>query len=354
MTGPAPRPPRRKRYRGTHPRRFEERYKEHDPRRYPEEQAKVAARGDTPAGSHRPVMLAEVLAALRPAPGEVFLDATLGHGGHARALAERVGPAGLVLGLDRDAEELSRTAQALAREGLPVRTRHLCFSGAAKALRAEGIAAVDGVLADLGLSSMQIDRPERGFSFKGDAPLDMRMDRSRGETAAEYLARVPEADLAEALSRHGDEPEAKRIAAAIASRRASGPPIERTRDVASIVLRAQGIDPRGYRQTDAADRHPAARTFQAIRIVVNREDEHLAALLRDLPFLLAPGGRAAIIAFHSGEEKRVAEAFAAGLAEGLYAAADIAPLRPSPAEQRDNPRSRSARLFTSHRCQVKF
>lgn len=337
-------PPRRKRYRGTHPRRFDERYKEHDPERFPEEQEKVIERGDTPAGTHLPVMLEETLAALRPAPGETVLDCTLGRGGHARALAARVGPSGLVLGLDRDAEELARTAERLAKEGVPVRTHHLNFAGAAKAVAAEGLDGVDCLLADLGVSSMQIDRAERGFSFKEDGPLDMRMDRSRGPSAAEWLAKADEATIARALREHGDEPAADAVAAAIADRIASGRPPATTRDLAEIVLRAQGIDPRTYRQSHAYQRHPAARTFQALRIAVNREDEALAQLLRDLPWILRPGGRAAILAFHSGEEDRVAAAFAKGLADGLFSAISEAAVQPSPEEKRRNPRSRSARL----------
>jgi 16S rRNA (cytosine1402-N4)-methyltransferase len=289
-------------------------------------------------------MLDEVIAALRPAPGEVVLDCTLGRGGHARALASRVGATGRVIGLDRDAEELTRTRESLAKEGVAVATHHLNFAGAAKAVAAEGLDGVDCVLADLGVSSMQIDRPERGFSFKSEGPLDMRMDRSKGRPASEWLAAAGEDEIAAALTTHGDEPAAARIAAAIVARRASGAPVETTRDLAEIVLRAQGVDWRTFRQEHAFQRHPAARTFQALRIVVNREDEALSQLLRDLPWILRPGGRAAIIAFHSGEETRVAASFEAGRASGLYAQVGETPLQPSPEEKRLNPRSRSARL----------
>ena len=191
---------------------------------------------------------------------------------------------------------------------------------------------------------MQVDRPDRGFSYKTDGPLDMRMDRARGATAATWLASADEAMIERALREHGDEPAARAIASAIAARVASGPPIETTRDLAEIALRAQGVDPRTYRQADAFTRHPAARTFQALRIVVNREDEALAQLLRDLQWILRPGGRAAVIAFHSGEETRVADAFAKGRDAGLYSSISEAPVTPSPEERRRNPRSRSARL----------
>jgi 16S rRNA (cytosine1402-N4)-methyltransferase len=295
-------------------------------------------------------MLDEVVAALRPSPGEVVLDCTLGRGGHARELAARVGPTGRVIGLDRDADELARTVERFAKEGIAVAARHLNFAGAAKAVAAEGLDGVDCVLADLGVSSMQIDRPERGFSFKTDGPLDMRMDRSRGAPASEWLASADEATLERTLREHGDEPAARAIAAAIASRAASGAPIETTRELAEIVLRAQGVDPRTFRQADAFTRHPAARTFQALRIAVNREDEALAQLLRDLPWILRPGGRAAVVAFHGGEETRVADAFAKGREAGLYASISGTAVTPSAEERRSNPRSRSARLHWAVRA----
>jgi 16S rRNA (cytosine1402-N4)-methyltransferase len=289
-------------------------------------------------------MLDEVVAALRPATGELVLDCTLGRGGHARALAARVGPTGRVVGLDRDADELARTVAQFENDGVAIATHHLNFAGAAKAVAAEVLDGVDCLLADLGVSSMQVDRPERGFSFKQDGPLDMRMDRTRGASAAAWLVTVDETTLEKTLREHGDEPAARAIAAAIVSRVAGGPPIETTRDLAEIVLRAQGVDPRTFRQADAFTRHPAARTFQALRIVVNREDEALAQLLRDLPWILRPGGRAAVIAFHSGEETRVADAFAKGRDAGLYSAISETPVTPSGEERRRNPRSRSARL----------
>ena len=304
----------------------------------------MIARGDTPAGQHLPVMLDEALAALRPAPGEVVLDCTLGRGGHTRALAARVAPNGVVVALDRDADELARTAEQLAKEGVAVRARHTNFAGAAKALAAEGLDGADCVLADLGVSSMQIDRGERGFSFKEDGPLDMRMDRSRGATAAEWLAETDEKEIARVLSEHGDEPAAAAIASAIVRRVAAGPALATTRELAELVLRAQGVDPRTFRQAHAYQRHPAARTFQALRIVVNREDEALAQLLRDLPWIMRPGGRVAVITFHSGEERSVAAAFAPGRESGLYASVSDTPAAPSPEEKRRNPRSRSARM----------
>jgi 16S rRNA (cytosine1402-N4)-methyltransferase len=289
-------------------------------------------------------MLAESLAALRPAAGEIVLDCTLGRGGHAKALADAVGASGRVIGLDRDAEELARTVERFARDGVALRAHHTNFAGAAKAVAAEGLEGVDCLLADLGVSSMQVDRPERGFSFKTDGPLDMRMDRSRGVPASEWLRTTAEAEIARTLTDHGDEPAAALIASMIVTRRAAGSPLATTGELAELVLRVQGVDPRTFRQSNAFTRHPAARTFQALRIAVNREDEALAQLLRDLPWILRPGGRAAIIAFHSGEETRVTDAFAAGLAAGLYSSVSDAALTPSGEERVTNPRSRSARL----------
>jgi 16S rRNA (cytosine1402-N4)-methyltransferase len=289
-------------------------------------------------------MLAEILAALAPRPGEVVLDCTLGHGGHAEALARAAAPGGRVIGIDLDAEEQARTVQRLAQLGLAVSAHHTNFAGLGNVLKAEGLAGVDCLLADLGVSSMQLDRPERGFGFKHDGPLDMRMDRSRGKTAAELLAGADAQTIAGWLRDYGDEPRADAIADAVVRARPEG-----TRELAEIVLRAHGLDPRRFRKTNARAKHPAARVFQALRMVVNREAENLDALLRALPYVLNPGGRAAILTFHSGEETRVRRALEAAQAAGLLGHTDLAGLTPSRAEVHDNPRARSARLFTATR-----
>ncbi|MCX5794608.1 MAG: 16S rRNA (cytosine(1402)-N(4))-methyltransferase RsmH [Elusimicrobia bacterium] len=336
---------RRKRYPGTHPRRFEQKYKELDVERFPEEAAKAAARGSTPAGAHLPVMLGEVLAALEPLAGATVLDCTLGWGGHAERLARAAGPAGTVIGLDRDGEEVARTEQRLRRLGAAVVVRRGNYAGAAKVLRELKLAGVDALLADLGVSSMQLDRPERGMSFKTDGPLDMRMDRSRGQTAADWLARADEAEIADALARFGDEPDAAAIAAALAALSAKGRSPRTTRELAAAVGAAKGLGAGRFVKKDAFSAHPAARTFQALRIVVNSEHEALAQLLRDLPWLLRCGGRAALLTFHSGEEALVGEALRAQAAAGLWREPPAEPLRPSPEEVRLNPRARSARLW---------
>lgn len=347
MTEP-PRPPRRKRYRGTHPRRFEERYKELNPEKYASEQAKVRAQGRTPAGTHVPVMLNEVLAALKPSPGRVYLDCTLGFGGHAQAIGALVAPAP-VIGLDLDAEEQARTRARLAALGITLHAHHGNFAGLAKVLKAEQIAGVDLLLADLGVSSMQLDRPERGFSFKHEGPLDMRMDRSRGQTAAEMLAAADEETLVRWLSDFGDEPRAAAVARAIVQARALRP-LATSRDLAEVVMRALGVNPRRYKRRGPADTHPAARTFQALRMAVNRELENLEQFLRDLPWVLNASGRAAIITFHSGEERRVRAALQAGLEAGHFSEAELAGQAPQSREVFDNPRARSARLFWAQRA----
>lgn len=346
--------PRRPRYPGTHPRRFDQKYKELDPERFPEEAAKAVARGSTPAGAHLPVLLDEVLAALAPREGDVVLDATLGWGGHAEALAARAGESNgvtvpRVVGIDRDGDELARTVERLRARGVAIVPHHGSFSGAAKALRAAGVEAADVVLADLGCSSMQLDRPERGFSFKTDGPLDMRMDRSRPGTAAEWLAAADEAEIASALERHGDEADGAAIAREIVRRRAAGRAVATTADLVAAVLAAKGIGGTRFRRADAFTAHPAARTFQALRTVVNREDEHLAQFLRDLPWIVRPGGRVAVITFHAGEERAVRDALGTGAAQGLWRTPLAAPVAPTAAERRRNPRSRSARLHATVR-----
>jgi 16S rRNA (cytosine1402-N4)-methyltransferase len=332
------RPPRRKRYSGTHPRRFDERYKELDSAKFPELAAKLRARGRTPAGTHVPVMLPEVLAALAGRPNDVFLDCTLGYGGHTEAMAPLVAR---IIALDLDAEEQARSAARLKARGIGLSAHHANFAGIPKVLKAEGIPGVDLLLADLGVSSMQLDRPERGFSLKGDTPLDMRMDRSRGRGAAQFLQEIEESALALILSDFGDEAHAAEIAAAI--KRA---PPQTGRELTQIVLEAKGLA--RFRSKGSGDAHPAARVFQALRVAVNREMENLGALLRDLPWVLNQGARAAIITFHSGEERRVREALAAGTRAGHFTlgAQGQAPARE---EVLANPRARSARLFSATR-----
>ena len=340
---------RRKRYKSTHPKTFEEKYKELAAD--PEAIAKAKARGSTPAGAHVPIMVREILAALAPLAGTTILDCTLGWGGHAAELLASAGAKGRVIGLDRDGEELRRTEARLLDRGVII-ARQSDYAGARGVLQGLGLDGVDALLADLGVSSMQLDRPERGMSFKNDGPLDMRMDRSRGATAAQWLAHATEAEIAEALVRYGDEPDAAKVASALAALASQGRSPKTTFELASAVGEAKGLGPGRFLKKDASTKHPAARTFQALRIAVNSERESLAALLRDLPALLRPGGRAAFLTFHSGEEALVAEALQAQTAAGLWLAPLADARKASPEEVRENPRARSARLWSAIRAQV--
>lgn len=368
MTHPEPDPPRRRRarYHGTHPRRFEQRYKELDPSRFPDLQQHVRRQGRTPAGTHVPVLLSEVLEILQPQPGTVALDCTLGHGGHAAALLERLAPGGVLIGLDLDAAELERTQQRLTplaeahRVRLILRATH--FAGALRVLAeqqfdlpdAPPIGALqpdmlqpdmllaDVLLADLGVSSMQLDDPQRGFSYKQDGPLDMRMGRRAQRTAAQWLAALSAEDLSRALDELADEPDHARIAAALVRARLQAP-LERTRQLADLVQRVKLQ--RGATPEDEATRtHPAARTFQALRMLVNDERGSLLELLRIAPQCLRPGGRLAIISFHSGEDRAVKQALRLGRDRGVFDAICEDVIRASPRERVSNPRSAPARL----------
>lgn len=339
-------PPRRIRYKGTHPRRFEEKYKELDPARFSEEQAKVMARGHTPAGTHRSIMVREILELLAPKAGERALDATLGFGGHAREVMLKLRPGGHLVGLDVDPLELPRTEARLREEGFDediFSTRRMNFAGLPGLLPETG--PFDVILADLGLSSMQIDNPGRGFTFKVDGPLDLRMNPQRGKPASELLATLSEAALAELLMANADEPFAQAIACSI--RRATEP-ICTTRQLSEAVgrvLMAEGFDRR-----DPETRKATQRTFQALRIAVNDEFGVLDAFLARLPRALKSGGRVAILSFHFGEDRRVKKAFLDAHRAGLYTAIAESPLRPSPEERHDNPRSGPAKLRWARRA----
>lgn len=330
---------RRVRYKGTHPRRFEEKYKELAADGNAAELEKVRARGHTPAGTHRPICVAEILEVLAPRPGEVALDATLGYGGHTRELLPRLLPGGHLYGVDVDPLELPRTEARLRGLGFGedvLTVRRMNFAGLPR-LQAES-GGFDLVLADLGVSSMQIDNPARGFTWKAEGPLDLRLNPQRGRPAAELLARLDAAALAELLVDHADEPHAEAIA-----REVHGADIRTTLDLAARVraaLRAEVAEV----DREAETKKALQRTFQALRIAVNDEYTVLDQFLALLPGCLRPGARVAILTFHSGEDRRVKKAFQQGLRDGTYAAVAPEPLRASPEERRDNPRSTSAKL----------
>jgi len=303
---------RRPRYSGKYPRRFEDKYKELDPEKYPETVAKVLASGKTPAGSHVPIMVAEILDALAPQPGERAVDCTLGFGGHAREILARIQPGGQLLGLDVDPIEQPRTEARLRALGFGPETllvRRSNFAGLPKALAAEGWSGADLILADLGLSSMQIDTPARGFSVKVAGPLDMRMNPQKGQPASALLARFQPDALAELLRENADEPRAELLA-----QRLAGQTFALTTELAAAIRAALPNVSEDEREKSVR------RVFQALRIAVNEEFAALDTLLRHLPECLNPGGRVAILTFHSGEDRRVKKAFQAALREGLRTA----------------------------------
>jgi 16S rRNA (cytosine1402-N4)-methyltransferase len=366
---------RRPRYSGKHPRRFEEKYKERDPQRYADTVAKVLASGKTPAGTHRPIMVAEILETLAPRPGELAVDCTLGYGGHAREILARLQPGGRLLGLDADPIELPKTEARLRAAGFgpevftAIRSN---FAGLPQALASDFEARLwsqtrlqrvgnderaaadashtavlqseeganegqrtgaDCILADLGVSSMQLDDPSRGFSVKTDGPLDMRMNPQRGFPASALLEKTTPAALARLLQENADEPQAGKLADTLAGKK-----IITTKSLAAAIR--AGLPRLNKEDGDLTVR----RVFQALRIAVNDEFSALDMLLRHLPACLNPGGRVAILTFHSGEDRRVKKAFEAGFRDGHYAdiARDI--IRPTPEERHDNPRSSPAKL----------
>jgi 16S rRNA (cytosine1402-N4)-methyltransferase len=292
------------------------------------------------------VLLDEVLATLEPSHGAIVVDCTIGWAGHAVELLKHIGKDGRLIGLDLDAENLPRAKERLEAVGCGFTLHHSNFAGLSGVLAAQGVTQVDALLADLGMSSMQVDDPERGFSYARDGPLDMRMDRSRGRSAAQVLATISEAELAKALHELGDEPNAEHVANLLIAARDQGP-LLRTNDVARVLL--QGRQWRLHPARNQWSIHPAARTFQALRILVNRELANLAYLLRVLPDVLKTGGRAAIISFHSGEDRLVKNAFRSGLRDGMYEAISPEPIRATFAERTSNPRSRSAKLRWARR-----
>ena len=340
---PADEPPghtRRPRYPGKNPRRFDEKYKELNPERYAAEVQRVLASGKTPAGMHRPIMVTEVLDCLRPAPGDIAVDCTLGGGGHALAILERVQPGGRLIGLDVDPLELTRTEARLRAAGFGPDTfvaRHGNFAGLPKVLAAEGLATVDLVLADLGVSSMQIDNPARGFSYKGAGPLDMRMNPSHGEPASQLLARTSEEALAALLTENADEPHAELIAGLLKQKA-----VNTTHAVERLVRTGLNRALPSLPKEDV--KMSVRRTFQALRIAVNAEFSALDALLRVLPHCLAPGGRIAMLTFHSGEDRRVKKAFQSGHRAGVYAEVATEVIRSTKEETFANRRASAAKL----------
>ncbi|HYN85912.1 MAG TPA: 16S rRNA (cytosine(1402)-N(4))-methyltransferase RsmH [Pyrinomonadaceae bacterium] len=312
----------------------------------------MAEPGGGPGTPHRPVLLTEAVALLAPERGGLFVDATLGLGGHAEAILE-ASPEARLLGIDRDPAALRLASERLARFGTRFRAVRARHEELARVVAEAGETELGGVLADLGVSSLQFDTPERGFSFRHDAPLDMRMDAEGDEeTAAGLLARLEEEEIARVIFEYGEERRSRRIARWIVERRERGEPIQTTGELAELVARAVG-----YKRTDRV--HPATRTFQALRIAVNRELEGLEGFVEGAVDLLQAGGRLAVISFHSLEDRTVKRTLRrlAGQCEcgprvpvcvcGARRAVEILtrrPVTPSDRETEENPRARSAKL----------
>lgn len=342
MTEEAPKPhKRRPRYSGTHPRRFAQKYKELDPARYADQIEHIIAKGLTPAGTHRPICVEEILKILTPKPGETAFDATLGYGGHASKILPLLIPGGRYFAVDVDPLELPKTEARLRGEGYGPDTlvvRKMNYAGVLGLLGEAG-GGFDCVLADLGVSSMQLDNPDRGFTYKADGPLDLRLNPERGASARELLASVSEAKLKEILEENSDEPHAALIARAV---KAAVLPVKTTADLSAAVKAA--LDTLKPKLKPEEVKVSLQRTFQALRVEVNGEFSALDRFLEALPWALKPGGRAAILTFHSGEDRRVKKSFFKYEESGVYSSVAQTPQRPSAAERRSNPRSSCAKL----------
>ncbi len=331
---------RRQRYSGKNPRRFEDKYKEHGQDTATIE--KVLASGKTPAGTHRPIMVAEILQALDPKPGDIAVDGTLGYGGHTQEILAKILPGGKLLGLDQDPLQLPKTETRLRALGFDetVFTAHRSnFAGLPQILASQNLSGADLILADLGVSSMQIDDPARGFSVKHNGPLDMRMNPQRGQPASALLEKTKPDALATLLADFSDEPNATQLAPALA-----GKHFATTLELAAAIRAA--LPRLGKDDSDLTVR----RVFQALRIAVNDEFSALETFLRNLPSCLKPGGRAAILTFHSGEDRRVKKALAGGHQGEIYSEISSEVIRPSMDEIRANPRSAPAKLRWAKRA----
>lgn len=343
MDDQKPKPERRVRYKGTHPKAFKEKYKELQPENYEEDVAKIMLQGRTPAGMHRPICVSEIMAFLQISPGQIGLDATLGYGGHSLEILKRLAPGGHLYAVDVDPIELPLTRDRLSGLGYGpdvLTIKKMNFSGIDQIAAEAG--PLNFVLADLGVSSMQIDNPERGFSFKVEGPLDLRLNPKTGKSVATLLKNISEQRLEELLVENADEPHAEYIAQAIASKIAAGIAIETTTQLRQTIKEALGFISQAKSNDEV--KKSCQRCFQALRIEVNNEFGVLDKFLEKLPFALAPGGRAAILSFHSGEDRRVKKSFQNLFREGIYREVAPDPIRPSAVECNANPRASSAKL----------
>ncbi len=334
---------RRIRYKGTHPKTFQEKYKELNPEQYQEDIAKVLLQGRTPAGMHRSICVREIMEFLAISPGQKGLDATLGYGGHSLEMVQRLLPGGLLYGIDVDPFELPRTRERLASYGFgpeSIIIRKLNFSDLD--LMVEESGPLNFILADLGVSSMQIDNPERGFSYKLEGPLDLRLNPKTGKSAATLLKTLSKDRLEALLTKNADEPYSEPIATAIITKISNGTTISTTTQLREIIQESLEFLPIEVRKEEV--KKSCQRCFQALRIEVNNEFGVLDEFLDKLPDALVAGGRVAILSFHSGEDRRVKKSFQYYFREGIYKEVAPDPIRPSAQECNTNPRARSAKL----------
>lgn len=334
---------RRVRYKGTHPRSFHEKYKEHNPEKYADTIEKVIRKGSTPAGMHISICVNEILDFLQIKPGQKGLDATLGYGGHTKAMLNCLEGNGHIYGLDIDPIEIEKTTARLRQQGYGEEVLTVIntnFANLSEVARQHG--PFDFILADLGVSSMQIDNPERGFSYKIDGPLDLRLNPQEGVSAAERLTELSEEEFAWMMIENSDEPYAHEIAQTVMRELRSGKKVDTTTRLRELIEKALIKLPEKERKE--AVKKSCQRTFQALRIDVNSEFEVLYAFLDALPDALAPGGRAAILTFHSGEDRLVKKSFKQLKKQGIYAEVCEDVIRPSVQECAMNPRAKSTKM----------
>ena len=334
---------RRVRYKGTHPRKFSEKYKEHQPEKYADTIEKVIRKGSTPAGMHISIMVKEILDFLEIQPGQQGLDATLGYGGHTKEMMKCLRGQGHMVALDVDPIESKKTKVRLEEAGFGpeiLTIKNMNFADIDQLPAQFG--QFDFVLADLGVSSMQIDNPERGFSYKIDGPLDLRLNPEKGVSAAERLKEVDQEELVGMLIENSDEPYAKEISRAVIQELRKGRPVDTTTRLRELIEQALSFLPEDEKKETV--KKSCQRTFQALRIDVNSEFEVLDAFLSKLPDILKPGGRAAILTFHSGEDRMVKQYFKYYKREGLYRDVANDVIRPSKEECVRNPRAKSTKM----------
>lgn len=333
---------RRVRYKGTHPKKFSEKYKEQNPEKYADTIEKVISKGSTPAGMHISIMVQEILDFLQIKPGQKGLDATLGYGGHSTEMLKCLQGEGHLYALDVDPIEIVKTKERLALRGFGpeiLTVKQINFANIDEVAAEAG--KFDFILADLGVSSMQIDNPERGFTYKAEGPLDLRLNPEKGESAAERLESMDYEEIVGMLVENSDEPYAEEIAEEIMNQKRKGG-IKTTTELRDTIERALAFLP--AKEQKEAVKKACARTFQALRIDVNSEFEVLYSFLEKLPDVMAPGGRAAILTFHSGEDRLVKKAFKECYKAGIFSDYSKDVIRPSAEECSRNPRAKSTKM----------